>query len=200
MVLTRLLTLEDLPNIVSILEKKKKISHTPAEEWNWDYWIDQLQILLTDNKTRIIGCYEDSQLKAFVIQQILEKLPLWYMMLIAQDNDNKWLRKGHGDYLNLCLLDATEYAENKGIFEVLYVVPTKWLKTTRYTQPTSPVWSRYNVYVEEIIPAGILPKYTIHQVLCGSVPRLHDRAIKKCCLKMEHRSKYLDKYNYAPEN
>jgi hypothetical protein len=196
MVLTKILTLEDLPDIIVLLKKKKRISHTFVDEWNWNHWTDQLQFLLTDDNTRIIGCFDDNKLKAFVIQQILEKLPMWCMILVAQDNDNKWLKKGHGDYLNLCLLVATEYAETKGIFEVLYTVPTKWLKTTRHTQPTSPVWSKYDIYIEDIIPAGTLPKYAIHQLLCGPVPRSHDRAIKKCCLKAEYRLKFLNKYSY----
>jgi hypothetical protein len=121
----------------------------------------------------------------------LEKIPMWIMPIVAQDNDNKWLRTGHGDYLNMCLLNAVDYAEKKKVFEVVYSVPVKWLRTTRFTQPTSPVWSRYNVYIEEIIPAGQMPSYDIHKRIHGAVPRTHDRAIKKCSLKPEFRDQYL---------
>lgn len=193
MVQVRLLTKDDYPLIVSLLKGKSRISNTPVDNWDWNSWEGYYDGYFKDPESRIIGCFDEGVLKSFVIQKFITALPMWIMSLIAQESSENWLRVGHGEYLNHCLLNAVSVAEEKGVFDVMYSVPVKWLKTTKRTQPTSPVWSRYEVFTDAIIPADTLPEYKLYRYICGETSKPHDRAIKKCSLKMEYRSEYINR-------
>lgn len=199
MVQVRLLNKDDIPIIGDLLKRKSKISNVAVSDWPWETWEIGMNGYMTHDNCRVIGCFEDDVLRAFVAQEYLAKIPMWIMGMIGQDTDCQWLKVGHGEYLNACLVDASQDAESKGVFEVIYSVPTKWLRTTKYTQPTSPVWSRYNVYVDAIVKAGESPKYELHRYLCGPHQKQHDRAIKRCSLKMHHRTEFLNKYLTSKE-
>lgn len=197
MVQVRLLDKNDYPSVVNLLKSKNRISNTNTEDWDWETWDTYFDGYFRDPDSRVIGCFEDDKLKAFVIQKFLKQMPAWIMVLIGQDGDTGWHRQGHGEYLNNCLIDAVSIAESRGVFDVFYSVPTRWLNTTKRTQPTSPVWRRYDVYVDAIIPGNSEPVFPFHKFICGDKPKPHSRAIKRCSLKMENRSPYLnqeDKY------
>lgn len=188
MVQVRLLTDDDYNAFVSLLSNKNKISNIPTSQWDWQSWEQNFYSYVADENSRIIGCFDNDRLTAFVIQKFLKYFPCWVMALIGQETTEKFLQIGHGEYLNLCLLDAVRFAEERKIYEVMYSVPAKWLRTTARTQPTSPVWSRYNVYIDALIPANTMPEYYIHKYICGEAVKNHHRAVKRCSLKTEHRS------------
>lgn len=191
----RLLDISHYRLINSFIKSKHKISHIPNEEFDWESWDRNLKNTLIDSDSNnVIGSFEDGSLKGLVIQSLGLRSPAWYMPIVVQENE-KWLNNGHGQHINLCLQKAVDIAESKGVFEVIYNVPVKWLRTTIRTHSRSPIWSRYNVYVEEIVPAGREPHFVAYKYKYGQV-RNHDVAIKKAVLKPEHRINYFSKLGH----
>lgn len=191
----KILDINSLDLIINFSKSKSKISGLYNADWEWDNFEQMIKdALLKPEQNTIVAAFEGDRLEAYVSQHFSEHAPSWYMSMVLQ-NYSGWLRNGHGDYLNACLVEATRISEERGIFEVTYTMPAKWLRTTKRTQPTSPVWSRYNVYVDAFIPAGELPHYFMHKYMHGG-PKDHDRVIKRCSLKMEHRLEYFKKQGY----
>jgi hypothetical protein len=191
----RILDITDFKLVFNFVKSKHKISHIPNEKFDWENWTKGLKMaLVVPDSSNVFGSFEGDQLKGLVVQHFGMRMPSWYLTLIVQDNEG-WLDNGHGSHVNNCLLRATEIAESRGCFDVIYNVPVKWLRTTARTHSRSPIWSRYNVSVEEIVPAGREPSFVSHKYLYGQV-RDHDVAIKKASLKMEHRLSYFEKQGY----
>ena len=192
---TRILDINSLDLIIDFSKSKDKISGTDNSNWEWDQFkkMYEMSFLHSDQNT-IIGAFENNELQGYVAQHFSPHAPSWYMSMVLQKY-NGWLRTGHGDYINACLIEATRIAESRGVFDVVYTMPAKWIRTTKRTQPTSPIWSRYNVYIEAYIPAGTLPVFDLHKYMHGG-PKDHDRIVKKCSLKMEHRLEYFKQKGY----
>lgn len=195
MIEVKILNADSLDQVIDFTRSKDKVSGVKNLDWEWDKYRKLMESSFENpNLNNIIGAFEDGQLKGYVSQHFSSHAPSWYMSMVLQEYSG-WLRKGHGDYINACLLEATRIAEERNVFDVVYTMPAKWIRTTKRTQPTSPVWSRYNVYVEAIIPAGQVPYFDIHKYMSGG-PKDHDRVIKRCSLKMEHRLEYFKRQGY----
>jgi hypothetical protein len=195
--LTRLLVASDLEAALALAEKHRAISGIRADRYDWTSLQSFLRTTLYASapRARLIGCFDGDVLKGFISQYLSEHQPAWYLTLIVQETE-RWLGTGHGTYVNACLQDAIQHAESRGFFEVFYSVPTKWLRTTKRTHPRSPIWSRYNVYIEDIVPAGKEPRFSSHVGAFGNIIRDFDVAIKRCSLKTEHRLAYFKEQGY----
>jgi hypothetical protein len=191
----RILDITDFKQIYAFVKSKKKISHIPNENFDWENWSKGIKAaLIVPGNSNVIGSFEDGWLKGLAVQSFALRSAMWYLTLVVQDSEG-WLDNGHGTHVNNCLSRAVEIAEERGCFDVIYNVPVKWLRTTARTYPRSPIWSRYNIYIEEIVPAGREPSYMSYKYLYGQI-RDHDVAVKKASLKMENRLAYFEKQGY----
>ena len=182
---------------MDILRQHTHISGVPASQFDWETF----DTFLYDNVTygvkpeyRTIGAFEDGVLKGFVVQLMGNINCVWYMTMIAQVQ-TPWLNNGHGIYVNACLMEAAAYAESKRHWDCLCAIPYKWGRTSKRTQPRSPVWSRYELFIDGIYPAYTVPKFGQHAVAVGS-PKPNAVVIKRASLKMEHRLKYFEQDGY----
>jgi hypothetical protein len=66
-------------------------------------------------------------------------------------------------------------------------MPASWARTQNRTIKTSDVWQRYNIYLEEVLPANTIPAYDEYKISYGVKIKPHDVVIKQGLLKNEFR-------------
>jgi hypothetical protein len=184
------LTINDLDSIMSIIEPKNKITGIDIKKYNLSYFRDEIARFLEPypNKDlgRVIGYFENNELRSFLTQQFTGRGPMWYMTMLGTNSSHRWNYKLNG--LEYCWEYAMNRAENAGIFKIVWAMPISWARTQRRTINTSDTWKRYEIFYDCIIPAGTLPQWPEHKNVFGSLPKEHDVLIKSAILKNEYRS------------
>ena len=182
---------------MDLMRTHTHISGVPAAQFDWkqfDGFLYDNLVYAAHPEYRVIGALEADKLKGFVVQLVGNINNVWYMTMIVQEHTG-WLGNGHGDYVNACLMEAASYAESQRHWDCLCAIPYKWGRTAKRTQPRSPVWSRYELFIDGVYPANTVPKFGQHAVAVGG-PKPHAVVIKRASLKMEHRMAYYAEDGY----
>lgn len=173
--------------VLALLKNRKKFSQQIVNQEVWEVLsLGVLKSLRNKRQHRIIG-YIDSELRAVVSQSFHDDYPCWFMNFFASDKNYSLFANGHGDYINQCLLSAMEDAESKKIYDIYYSVPIQYIKSSGRTHHSSPAWNRYNIYIDQIVPANSFPEITVYKYAYGRVLKAHEVAIKHAVLKQEFR-------------
>ncbi len=183
---------------MDILRSHPHVSGVPAGQFDWKFFFDFLHNNVVNGvkpEYRSIGAFEDGVLKGFVVQLMGTLNSVWYITMLSQVHSG-WLNNGHGDYVNACLVEAASHAESKKHWDCLYCLPYKWGRTAGRTQSRSPVWTRYDSFVEGVYAANTTPKFGQHAAAMGA-PKPNPVVIKRACLKNEFRLEYYAKEGYT---
>lgn len=183
---TRLLTLDNAPEILTILEGKSKVSKVdkidlPTESWE----VTVTETLVASNK-RVIGYFENGKLVSFLVQSIGRHIPVWHMMILGTSSSAPWNYKKNG--LEYCWANAMNYAETLGLYKIYWCLPTHWARTQDRTICTSDVWKRYDIYIEDVILPYEYPMWEDQKVSFGKYTKPHLVTVKLGMLKNEFRT------------
>jgi hypothetical protein len=183
------LTIDDLDSIMHIIEPKNKITGINIKNYDLDYFRNGVAKFLEPypNKDlgRVIGYFENNELRSFLMQQFTGRGPMWYMIMLGTNSSCRWNYKLNG--LEHCWKYAMNRAEEAGIYKIVWSMPLAWAKTQRRTYKTTDVWYRYEIFYDCIIPAGTMPEWPEHKNVFGTFIKEHDVLIKSAILKNEHR-------------
>ena len=183
---TRILTLEDAPSILKILEGKSKVSKVDKIDLPTESWDATVMETLTAGNKRVIGYFEKNKLVSFLVQVIGRQIPVWHMTLLGTNSSAPWNYKKNG--LEYCWANAMDYAETLGLYKIYWSLPTHWARTQDRTVETSDVWKRYNIYIEDIISPNEYPIWEDQKVSFGNYSKPHSVTIKIGILKNEFRT------------
>ena len=173
--------------VLNLLKSRRKFSQQELDDEVWTVLSNGvLKSLRNRRQHRIIG-YVDSELRAIVSQTFHDEFPCWIMNFFASDRSYNLFANGHGDYINQCLLTAMQDAEQRQIWDIYYSIPIHYVKSSARTHHSSPAWSRYDIYVDQIVPENTFPEITVYKYAYGRVLKPHQVVIKHAVLKQEHR-------------
>lgn len=146
------------------------------------------------NAGRIFGMFENDSLKAILTQRFSStRMPVWYVgNMITDPEMNTYYKISHG--IASCLDMAVEEAEKYGYTQFFWITSTKaWNKREEIWYNACKTFKRYNVFIENIIPANTLPKFDLEKAMMGY--RLHPEtlAIKTAKIKPHLRHEYFQK-------
>lgn len=178
---TRALTKDDCDEMFNILTSRSTISKVPSDNVTKEDIVKSLE----DSNTRCIGYFEDNKLVSYLLQVFTPRIPAWHMTVLYTISDSSWNYKKNG--LEYCWANAMHYAESKNIFRLYWSMPASWARTQNRTIKTSDVWQRYNIYLEEVLPANTIPIYDEYKISYGVKIKPHDVVIKQGLLKNEFR-------------
>jgi hypothetical protein len=178
---TRQLTTVDSNEMFDIITYRPTVSKVPTPEVNKEDIVKSLE----SPNTRCIGYFENNKLISFLVQDFTPKIPAWHMTVLFTISDSHWNYKKNG--LEYCWANAMQYAESKNIYRVFWAMPASWARTQTRTIKTSDVWQRYEIYLEQFVPPGIMPSYDEYKVSYGKKIKPHDVVIKQGLLKNEFR-------------
>jgi hypothetical protein len=173
--------------VLNLLKSRKKFSQQPITDEVWNVLSTGiLKSLKNKRQHRIIG-YVDTELRAVVSQSFHDEYPCWFMNFFASDKNYNLFSNGHGDYINQCLMSAMDDAESRKIYDIYYSVPIHYIRSSSRTHYSSPAWSRYDIYIDQVIPANTHPELTMYKYAYGKVLKSHDVAIKHAVLQQQFR-------------
>jgi hypothetical protein len=178
---TRVLTIYDADSMFEIVTSRSTISKMPLDEISKEDIIKSLE----DKNTRYIGYFEENKLISYLSQVFTPRIPAWHMTVLYTISTHHWNYKKNG--LEYCWANAMQYAESKNIYRIYWSMPAVWGRTQQKTIKTSDVWPRYEIYIEDILPSGVFPKYDEHKISYGNKLKMHDVIIKQGLLKNEFR-------------
>lgn len=182
---TRLLNVNDIDQIMSIIDSKHKISNTDKDSLEPESFVDHFNYALSQENQRIIGYFENDSLVSFLCQVIDKRLCAWHMTMLGTNSIHNWNYKKNG--LEYCWANAMDFSERQGIYRIYWSMPEFWARTQSRTMKTSDVWPRYEIYLEEQVPSGNFPKWDEHRVSFGKHIKPHTVVVKQALLKNEFR-------------
>lgn len=182
---TRLLNVNDIDQIMSIIDSKHKISNTDKDSLEPESFVDHFNYALSQENQRIIGYFENDNLVSFLCQVIDKRLCAWHMTMLGTNSIHNWNYKKNG--LEYCWANAMDFSEKQGIYRIYWSMPEFWARTQSRTMKTSDVWPRYEIYLEEQVPSGNFPKWDEHRVSFGKHIKPHTVVVKQALLKNEFR-------------
>lgn len=189
MIETKLLSMEDLDQVINLLEHRSNFSKQSNVGYTRDYLIASTHQCLADGiRNRIVGCFDNSELKAILCQTIMQAQPHWHMNFYATDRNKIVLGKGYGTHLSQCFKKAMQDAEEKNYYDFWFSVPEAYAKNGPRMQKTSEEWMRYEVYTDAVIPANTFPDFDLHKRAYGKVLKSHAVFIRHAVLKQEYRT------------
>jgi len=146
------------------------------------------------NAGRAIGVWDKGELRMIVTQRFAtRRLPTWYVgnMITDPDYNNFYkVTKGMAEAIDGC----ADYAEEKGYTQFYWVTSTKaWNKREQIWYNASKTFKRYNVFIENIVPAGQEPKFDVEKMLLGYRTHPIDLAIKCAKIKPHIRHEHFQK-------
>lgn len=181
---TRLLLTNDIAEIYEVLKVHNSISRMEFLE-TINVFSKKMIESFDDPNFRAIGYYEDNVLVTFLFQYLSSQIPAWHMTLLGTRSLHKWNYSKNG--LDDCWSNAMHYAEDKSMYRIYWALPERWSRSARKTMLTSIVWPRYEIYIEDVIGAGKLPKWAEHKPAFGKLLKPHNTVIKCGILKNEYR-------------
>lgn len=208
---TRLLTQADADDIYDLmmrryiqLSKHQGVNVRTADNIDLQYDIlmkEHFDFEWTDeglpnnvNAGRIFGMFDDGILKAIMTQRFsTTRMPIWYVgNMITDPEMNSYYKISEG--IASCLDMAVEDAEKYGYTQFFWITTTKaWNKREEIWYNASKTFKRYNVFIENIVPANTLPKFDLEKAMLGY--RLHPQnlAIKTAKIKPHLRHEHFRK-------
>lgn len=181
---TRLLDVSEAPLIADILFEHQFISKMHHAETQEESILNISQSIKNPN-VRCIGYFEHGRLVSFLFQLLSENIPAWHMTLLGTRSSHKWDYSLNG--MDACWANAMDFAEGKKVYRIYWSMPEKWMHSQQKTLTTSAVWHRYEIFVDDIIPAGQLPSWPEHVPAFGKRLKPHPTVIKTGLLKNEYR-------------
>lgn len=182
---TRVLGLDDIPDLLKIYEHKKNISRIDKSELDVKNFEKRFVDAMSLDKVRIIGYFENNDLTSFLLQVYANQIPAWSMTMLGTKSKSSWNYKNNG--LEYCWANAMANAEQQGIYRIYWALPQSWARTQIRTFKTTDVWYRYDIYVEEIVQPGNIPSWLEYHKCFGEGVKPHPVVIKQAILKNEHR-------------
>jgi hypothetical protein len=143
------------------------------------------QYLYAQNKyNNAYGLFDSDTLHMVICQKLSQQTPTGYISnMIVRPNFNKIYKVDNG--IAQCFDMAIEYAESLGYNEFYwYTVLKGWNKREETWYNSSKAFGmNYNIYIENIIPAGKRSKFDYENTLLGNKTYEVDLAIKSAKLK-----------------
>lgn len=208
---TRILSVDDAPKIHDLMLKRyiqltggggdnaRTIENIDEqyvlfmnEHMNFE-WVDGLP--KEANSGRAYGIFNEDSDLVFIFTQKFSttRLPTWYVGNMITDPEwNKFYTVSNG--IASCMDAAVEEAEKYGYTSFYWVTQLKaWNKREKIWYNASKTFKRYNVFIENIIPAGETSKFDVENMLMGYRTHPVDLAIKCAKIKPKLRHEYFQK-------
>tara|TARA_A100001388_G_scaffold113008_2_gene83136 strand:- start:17889 stop:18572 length:684 start_codon:yes stop_codon:yes gene_type:complete len=214
---TRVLTPLDKDDIYDLMMRRYiQLSKNPIQARTNDNVTEQYNIFLDEhmdfkwenglpnavNKGRAFGYFKDNELMVILTQRFsTSRMPSWYVGNMITCPSLKGYREAAK--ITSKLLDlAVEDAEKYGYTQFFWVTSTKgWNRREQFWYNYSNTFKRYNVFIENVVPAGQEPKFDYEKVIMGYRTHPTDLAIKSAKIKphIQHEKfkEYL-KVEYKP--
>ena len=163
-------------------------------------WVDGLPNEV--NKGRAFGAFEGDELMVVLTQKFsTTRMPSWYVGNMISCPSFKGYKKV-AEYTAKLLDMAVEDAEKYGYTQFYWVTATKaWNKREQLWYNYSDTFKRYNVFIENVIPANTEPKFDYEKVITGYRKHPIDLAIKSARIKPHIRHETFKEYlkvEYVP--
>ena len=205
--ITRLLTVEDANSIFQLMMKRYiQLTSANGDNSRTMYNIDEQYKLFMDehmnfkwvdglpekaNSGRAYGIFKDNELVFIFTQKFSStRLPTWYVGNMITDPEwNSYYTVATG--IAQCLDEAVTEAEKYGYTQFYWVTQTKaWNKREEIWYNASDTFKRYNVFIENIIPAGETSKFDVENMLMGYRTHPVNLAIKSAKIKPQLRHQH----------
>lgn len=178
------LNLLNVKEIEELLEAREKSTKVLKDETLNDNLLQSfIECLQFDYKGCVFGYYIDGQLHSVILNVHLLGQNSWYMAYVTTRPSSLWMNKNGVFKL---MEHSVKYMEEKGYQQFYYARPLSY-RISKYRMK-SDVLSRYDLFIEEIVPKGKPSKYHLFssKIFNNRVAKA-DIVIVNWVLRQEHR-------------
>lgn len=147
-----LLHKKEIEEILNLREKSAKV--IKEESLNENLLETFIECLRFDYKGNVFGYYIEDKLHSVILNIKLQGQNSWYMAYVTSRPSSLWMNKNG---IFKLMEHSVKYMEDNGYHQFYYARPLSY-RISKYRMK-SDILSRYDLFIEEIVPKGKSSKY-----------------------------------------
>lgn len=191
---TRILTLQDINQVLDLYASQEKIMGMSIPFENKENFAQQMQDFYLNpavEKRILFGTFVDQDLKAAMGMVIWNEMPYWTLTRLIVKKGPKTVAFNPAlNGIDSCLRSCLEWAENLGCYRYFVMSSLRHhegLASAGMSHPS--LGERYAVFVEEVVLANQRPKYNYVWQMMGQVTWPQSLVVRSGALLNQYREK-----------